>query len=1003
MKTGNLGMTTWGIAALRDGGLFVRSTAAIIIIAFVGLVTSPAVAATRAEMERQERTAVPEQGESAKLNAALRATKEELRKLAGKPDVLDRVASKEERKAAREALKDLREQLRELDKVARADFREIEKHLKANKLSDVILQRHHEAVAKYEAEAEALLNDLAGIETLDDAKATERAAKAFERLDKQQLERSHKPFDPNKMPFGRPDNKVREPATTPEEFAALGFEQQPEFMAASVALTSGLGFGADDPANLIYLAATPDAQITPAIEQLAEELENNPVKIYNWVRNNIEFLPTYGSIQGSQLTLDNRKGNAFDTASFTVALLRAAGIPARYVYGTVEMSADKVMNWVGGVTDPMAAGNLMGQGGIPHTALALGGEIKAFRLEHVWVEAWVDFHPSRGAINREGDSWVPMDASFKQYAYTDGVDVAQEVPFDVDGFAQDVLSSAVVNEAEGWVQGIDQTLIQQRMEEYQAQVEAFIDAQDPDTTVGDVSGAKTIIEENQPILPGSIFGKLNAIGARYGELPDAQRFKFQYVLQDRYGSELARFQPATVDVAGKRVALSFRPANQADADLIASYLPEVSEGDELDPSDLPESLPGYLINLTAEFSVDGETVQVGPTVTMGTELNGVQGYYFPGEGWQLQSNNVTAGEYQTIGLDLAGVAPRQLESLRTDLESVRTKLDNNETAGLTRHSLTGNLLQTGVLGYFALNDAQDQIAAQASGVVTYRLPSYGTFSTGIQTDYWYGMPRDVRFPGVVMDISSMYTQVVDKGNAKANTVNFMRTVGPRGSALEHLVPEQLLSTEENRANGISAVKAIAIAQSEGQRVYNVNATNLSAALASVNADSEIETEIKNAVNAGKEVSIHQNPISYYGWQGHGYIIIDPETGSGAYKISGGANGGELFTVWDGLQAYFSLLIGSQAKLEYVKPLLKGLVRFVAKALPFITIPLTVLSIFDSCHATDAALISALYVAFSVAIIFMFASPVMPMLGVFMSVLAATLLHTLTMHLVANQC
>ena len=42
-----------------------------------------------------------------------------------------------------------------------------------------------------------------------------------------------------------------------------------------------------------------------------------------------------------------------------------------------------------------------------------------------------------------------------------------------------------------------------------------------------------------------------------------------------------------------------------------------------------------------------------------------------------------------------------------------------------------------------------------------------------------------------------------------------------------------------------------------------------------------------------EVTISERNIDYKGWKGIGYIIIDTETGAGAYKISGGANGAEL--------------------------------------------------------------------------------------------------------------
>jgi len=145
-------------------------------------------------------------------------------------------------------------------------------------------------------------------------------------------------------------------------------------------------------------------QITPELEALAQELEHNPVKIYNWVHDNIQFIPTNGSIQGSQLTLETKSGNATDTANLLIARRRASGIHARYVYGTVQIPIEKVMNWVGGVTVPEAAIQLLGQGGIPTAGLTQGGQIAFVKMEHVWVEAYVDFFPSRGAKHITGDT-----------------------------------------------------------------------------------------------------------------------------------------------------------------------------------------------------------------------------------------------------------------------------------------------------------------------------------------------------------------------------------------------------------------------------------------------------------------------------------------------------------------------------------------------------------------------------------------------------------------------
>jgi apolipoprotein N-acyltransferase len=52
----------------------------------------------------------------------------------------------------------------------------------------------------------------------------------------------------------------------------------------------------------------------------------------------------------------------------------------------------------------------------------------------------------------------------------------------------------------------------------------------------------------------------------------------------------------------------------------------------------------------------------------------------------------------------------------------------------------------------------------------------------------------------------------------------------------------------------------------------------------------VKADIVNAVNAGKVVTVSKTNITYNGWTGCGYIIIDPTTGNGAYMISGGMSG-----------------------------------------------------------------------------------------------------------------
>ena len=111
------------------------------------------------------------------------------------------------------------------------------------------------------------------------------------------------------------------------------------------------------------------------------------------------------------------------------------------------------------------------------------------------------------------------------------------------------------------------------------------------------------------------------------------------------------------------------------------------------------------------------------------------------------------------------------------------------------------------------------------------------------------------------------------------------------SALEHAVPEQMFSDPENPTDGVSAVKALQIAASQGQKIFQIDESNVDAVLTEITLDAAVESEIRDAVAAGRVVITHTGDISVPGWTGAGYILLDQETGVGSYKISGGGNGG----------------------------------------------------------------------------------------------------------------
>lgn len=91
------------------------------------------------------------------------------------------------------------------------------------------------------------------------------------------------------------------------------------------------------PADL--LASTPDANSSdPFIQAKAAALDYDPQRIFDYLHIEVGYNSYSGSLRGARGTLWSSAGNALDVASLGVALMRASGVPAQYVSGTLEVS-----------------------------------------------------------------------------------------------------------------------------------------------------------------------------------------------------------------------------------------------------------------------------------------------------------------------------------------------------------------------------------------------------------------------------------------------------------------------------------------------------------------------------------------------------------------------------------------------------------------------------------------------------------------------------------------
>ena len=881
---------------LREG-LFGRVMVGTVVMAMLLLVTEPLAAALNnpgaPDSHFPDGKAAPGQALSQRLREA--------RDLLEAADTGLRVG----RSIAdeRQGLVTLRQTLRELDAGVRADFLALEMHLQSRQVPERIMQRHRNTVAFYEQEMGGLLAEMVALDAVEDeSDLADPIHRMRQRLDERRMASSPHPFDPAVLPHEaqqpRGDNL---PRLDRDGFVQAGLIDTPLLQLAAL---EGFRFdrlpGADNPA---YVAETTEVTISPAVRKQAEELGHDAAGIYHWVRNHIEWLPTWGAVQDADLTLSARRGNAMDIASLLLALLRASGIPSRYLHGSIEVPEAAFRNWAGGFERIEEAMNYAASGGIPVTGVIQGGRVTHVRMEHVWVEAAVDFLPSRGAVMREADTWLPLDASFKQYEFFQGLDIRAMTGIDGAQLLQRLLDGGEGDAGEGWVQGLDAAVLVDAHQEAEQRLEAFL-AQMDAPVVGDVIGGRKVVRREAPVLPSGLPFQRVLEGARYASLPTALQPMISFGLgTDSFGQAVRTASFPWAALNNRKVTLSFRPATDDDEAALEALLPQAGLSDA---SQLPSSIPAYLIEVTPELRIDGALAATGVPMPLGEELAFTFSVKDPVHGIRHYPNQVVAGSYLAVGViggSVAAASVERSEARLLDTAHVLSSGDELLLANLTREDLIGDLFHGGLLSYFGQYQVLGHLAARTQDSHFQLTNSAGTYGYVPTITYFFGIPRSIMAGGAVMDLDRVahIASTDGKGQEAWAALNFQ--LGALASGLEHTVPEQMFVPEGTAGEGVSAVRALNKALAAGQRLYHVTPLNQADVLPKIGQNSLTMNEIRSALAVGREIIVHTDPVTVPGWTGAGYVIFDPRTGAGAWKIGGGANGGFL----DLLKAATSLL------------------------------------------------------------------------------------------------
>lgn len=291
------------------------------------------------------------------------------------------------------------------------------------------------------------------------------------------------------------------------------------------------------------------APAIPKITEMADGLGNDVDRIFQYVRNSIRFLPTFGAQKGAYATMIDGQGNSFDQSALMIALLRAAGYTANFMYGELKLTAAQANAWLGtsGASDIWAARNYLGNGGIPVDVLWDAGTFTYYvHFSHVWVKVNI------------GGSWYFFDPSYKAHSTIAGIDILATAGYNATNFNNAVFSGAT--QTADYVKNINQANIKSQLSTMADTLSTWINNNNPDALVDEILGGRSIIADLTQQRNATTVPNQNAAvtPTEWTAIPNNYRttMRVQYP-----GIDQTFFSD---DIAGKRMTLFFNGSLQAE-------------------------------------------------------------------------------------------------------------------------------------------------------------------------------------------------------------------------------------------------------------------------------------------------------------------------------------------------------------------------------------------------------------------------------------------------------
>ncbi len=572
---------------------------------------------------------------------------------------------------------------------------------------------------------------------------------------------------------------------------------------------------------------------TTEITELARALQNDPKLIYDYVHNNIDYVPYYGSLKGATLTYLDGSGNDFDQASLMIALLRASGYTARYIYGTMTIPGSQMANWLGVDQTWQAVSNVIASGGIPLTIYDDATTV----MDRVWVKATIN-----------GTDYL-FDPAFKTYNYTGKIDIGTAMGYNQTDFMSAAASGATIGSDS--VKNMNEANIRSKLSAYATNLVNMIKSQYPNKEVSDIVSGRSILQATTtqyitslPFSP-TVSYTWDDIPATFITTLNIQHVGINYTFN-------------TPDLSGKRLTLTYAGTNnhpeiRLDGTLIASGTTTSANSQYPFTITIDHPYPAYGANTNA----------------CNTSLGG-------GYGDQCVTYTPLSGKTYSIVYNFGGTSDALLQKRQQ-------QLDNYQAQGLakTSEAVLGETLT--VMGQTWLKEVMLTNKLMAAITDTVPIMHHNIGFMAQESSYY-------------IDVKIALTSMISKHNIDTDWQGHFKAFGLVASAFEHGILEQLMGTKVPGVSTMklfqianSTGRTIYYANSGNF----TTGTNIKSKLVNYTAPNDLAT-LQSYIDSGNTLILPDNGKLQLGtWKGAGYIkkYSSGSTMSMGMIIGGGYNGG----------------------------------------------------------------------------------------------------------------